>query len=155
MDRTIKAVFDKHLGKHLVFDRKLLKKILQHVASFETRDEDHINFLGGNLLGVVNLHYNDGDVEEWIDDILDVDDWEELVEDYHDLPEVEKSFAVSGSTINMSFVYLAHMALTSKHLSASDRERGATAVFIMLQYRFLSSLVNHFFPYPYPWPLTG
>ena len=141
--KDIKAVFDHHF-RHLKIDREFVKRLLGYVHQYSTKNEEHINFLGSNLLGVYKLQYTRTDSQNWIEDILEVEDWEQLEEDFHDLPTVHKEFNVAGSVLNMTFVYLSHRIMASA-LLPKDKERAAVAVISMLHYKFLGSLFSNIF----------
>lgn len=129
------------------FDRNFLKKILLCVHEFETRNEEHINFLGSNLLGINKITYLRSDEEKWIDEIIDLAEWGTMEDEIHDLDTVDKSFHVAGSVLNMSYVYVAHRLLTTNSLSKDDQNKGALACFKLFHYKFLASLLNHNFPF--------
>ena len=143
---SIKAVFDYYF-RQKAFDRMFLRKVVETVLEFETRNEEHINFLGSNLLGVYKIKYVTADEDHWIDEVIDLVDWGEMEDEVHDLDGVDKSFFVAGSVLNMSYAYLAHRFYTSSMLSKDDQEKGAGACIKLLHYKFLASVTNHFFPF--------
>jgi len=137
--KDIKAVMDKHLGDKTI-DKRLVKRILHVVSEFETRSEAHIAFLGTNLLGQYRTTYIGEDAATWMDTVLDVDDCNAFESDYHNLPTVNKEFFVTGSVLNMSFVYMAYRIGTSDLPNKIKTEAGV-AIFKMLHYKYISSLM--------------
>lgn len=141
---SIVNVFD-HYCK-LTVDRRWLKQLLDMQHAFETRSEEHINFLGSNLIGVYIPTWLESDTEEWIDSILRVLDWEGVTEAYHDLPDVNPTFEVTGRPINASFTYAMYRIHTSS-LSERDKTVGLMAVAKLLYYCHLGSVLHNWFRY--------
>lgn len=146
MSDTIKDIFDKYSG--VTFDRKFLKKVLSYVETFKRKDENTINFLGGNLIGVYTFKWVKEEQLIWIHDIMEVDDTEVLKDEIHSLDAIEPKYNVSSNVTSHSFIYCANGFLNSKSLSKRDAERGAHAAITMLQYGYLSSIHTRFFKYP-------
>ena len=141
---NIKAVYDEYC-KSVTFDRRWGKLTLTTIRAFEGRDEEHINFLGGNLVGVYRLHWRADDATEWYER-LRIDDVRSLKQDFHDLPTINPDFHVVGNPINASFLYAVHRVLTSD-LPERERTEVAVAILAHMHYQFLSSLLYHQFPY--------
>ncbi len=144
--KSIKSIFDFYFRNHR-FDSVFLKTLLGEVTQFETRNEEHISFLGSNLLGIHKIKYLTMDEDIWIDEVLQQPEWGTIEGEIHDLPTVNKSFRVAGSILNMSYVYATHRVLTSKELSKSDSLKGAIACMKMFQYKHFASVINYFFPF--------
>lgn len=145
MANNVKSVLDKHIT--ITLDRRFLMKVLSTLKRFEKKNEEHINFFGGNLIGVYRPRWVEEDRLIWIEDLLDIKDFEGMRDDLHDLEGINSNFLVSSDPINLSFVYMAHKALNAPELNATDRERLAHAVMTMLQYKFLTSIHTHIFKY--------
>jgi len=143
---AVRDIVSKYVGVKV--DRSLLRKVLEFNDSFRNRDEDSINFFGGNLIGVYMVKFVDEHQVTWIEDILEIDDFDGMRQEIHDVEGIVGSRYVSGSPVNISFVWLAHMAMNSRALNHKDQERLATAAIDMLQYKYLSSIHNHFYKYP-------
>lgn len=142
--KNIKAVYDEHCD--ITMDRKWLKTLLMFNAGYEMRTDDHINFLGGNLVGVYRLHWKAEDTNQWLLDVAGITNRSGLKQDYHNLESIDPSFMVIGNPINASFVYLAHRVMVSS-LSAGEKERALEAIFSTMHYHFISSLMYHQFPF--------
>jgi len=141
---NIKAVFDDHC-KSVRFDRRWAKTVVGEIRAFEHRDEEHINFLGGNLVGVYRLHWRADDSVVWYNGLRIVD-VPALKNDYQDLPTINPDFHVVGNPINASFLYAVHRTLTSD-LAEKEKHETAVAILSHMHYQFLSSLLYHQFPY--------
>lgn len=144
---TIKAVMDYHAST-LTINRKWIKQLLTFINQYENKTDNHITFLGSNLLGLNRMTYLPEDESIWLDDLLDIQDMDELEDDFHDLPTVNPEFLVTGNVINMTFIYAAYRIMSSKHINDKERSMGVTAVLKFLNYKFIGSILYHFFPYP-------
>lgn len=114
------------------------------------KDENTILFFGGNLIGVYPIKFILDDKLLWINDVLEIDDFDKLVTDIRDLPSISihDKLTIAGDALNLSFLWIAHQALTSELLHPTDRETFARACINMLQYKFVSSIHTHNFKYP-------
>lgn len=142
---TIKSVFDSHCS-HLVFDKKLLKKVEEYEQRFATKNESHIAFFGGNLMGVHPIRFKDEDRNRWFDEVMEVDE-HYLEDELHALPEVVTHRHVSSDVFNMSCLYMIHRFLTSDKLNEEDKHHGAFECALVLQYKHTTSIMTHFFKY--------
>jgi hypothetical protein len=145
MARSIKEVFEQEL-KHLSIDSRLVRDIGAYERNFVNRSEDHVNFLGGVLMGTPPLRFHQSDRNAWFDDILKVDDVV-LKNELHDLRSIDPSFKVSSDPLNLSVTYLLHALHRSQKLSARQKEEGMINALKVMHYRFLSSLMSHYFRY--------
>jgi hypothetical protein len=146
MASTIHQLFEEY-GSHIKFDKKMLKRLTRYVSSFVNKNEDSINFFGDALIGVYPVKYTKEDKDIWFDEVLDMDELS-LKKDLHSLESINTSFVVSSDATNQSFIWVAHKFATSKHLSQKDKDRGAIEAMNMMQYKFITSLMSHNFPYP-------
>lgn len=146
MVNTVKSVFEDEC-RDVKIDARLVKRIATYRSSFLNRNEDHVAFFGGNLLGVYPIRFKSSDSTSWFDDILEVDDLS-LRQRLHALPSIEPRYHVSSDIFNLSCLWLLHAIHNSQHLSAREKEIGMIEVMLILHYKFLSSLMAHNFPYP-------
>ena len=146
MSGSVKSVFEEECST-LKIDSKLIKRIRQYGQSFVNKNEDHIAFFGGNLLGVHPVRFKDADRNQWFDDILEADDIE-LKGRLHSLPSIDPSWFRASDVFNLSCVWLLHAIYISKDLSAKEKEEGLIATCMAFQYKLISSIMAHYFPYP-------
>lgn len=146
MAESIKSVFDSECS-HIKFDTKFLKRIAHYRNAFLNKNEDHVAFFGGNLLGVHPIRYRATDTAMWFDDVLEADDVS-IKQRIHSLPDIVPTFLVSSDINNLSCLWLVHRIHTSPHLSAKEKEGGMIEVLLVLHYKLLSSLMAHYFKYP-------
>lgn len=145
MTRNVKTIFEEHCS-HLVFDKKMLKKLQRYERDFVHKSEDHIRFFGGNLMGVDAVRFTPSDQARWFDEILEADEGGLKVE-LHALPDILPHRHVSSSVMNLSCFWVAHKFLHSSKLSQSDRELGAKLSILILYYKFVTSILTNWFKY--------
>lgn len=143
MKTNMLTVLEKHI--RVKVDRKLLKSILLYIERFTHKNEDHLNFFGGNLLGVYQVKYLNADRMEWLEEILNISDVVGFQMEIKELPTVESNWVVSLDIDNLSKIYIVHKTLTSNDLSIGDKEKLARSVMNMLQYKLFSSMHSHYF----------
>ena len=143
--RNIKSVFEYHCD-HLVFDQKLLRKVQTYEQQFVNKNDAHISFFGGNLMGVDPVRFKDEDRNRWFDEIMNVEE-DALESDLHDLPEVVTHRHVSSDTMNLACLWMIHKFLTSDKLNEDDKHAGAMAVALVLQYKYITSILASWFKF--------
>lgn len=143
--KNVKLVFEEHLP-HIVFDQKFLQKVSSYEQKFVNKNETHILFFGGHLMGVHPVRFTDADRNRWFDEILDADEVA-IEDDLHALPEILPHRHVSSDVMNLSCIWLAHGFLTSDKLNAHDRHKGAMASILVVQYKFITSILADWFPW--------
>ena len=145
MSRSIKEVFADEM-KHLKIDVKLVKTISQFERYFVNKNEDHIAFLGGNLLGTPPMRFHTSDRNAWFDEVLQTDDVV-LRNELHSLPTVDPTQRVRTDVFNLSVVWLVHAIHNASGLSSRQKEQGMMDALRAMHYRFLGSLMAHYYPY--------
>lgn len=149
----IKEAFEKYCP--VVIDRDFAKRVILFIERWKRKDEDTINFLGGNLIGQQKFVMDNSDIYYWIEDLLGIEEYDNLDYEISQIPQLYpqervkagKRFRVSGNPINLSFFYIAHKALTDSQLSKKESERLAIEVMNFVQYKFFSSIYTHYLPY--------
>lgn len=121
-------------------DKALFKDFRKFVMGIYTRDDEHVKFLSGNLIGINTPYFFDTDTRYFWDSIMDVDKIE-LSRRYH-YPEtiVRKEWNVAGDLMSNAMVWLMHLVLVSE-LSDDDKEAFFKEILILFQYRFLTSKI--------------
>lgn len=141
----IKAIFDEELS-HLKINNEWVNQARQEERSFVARRSENMEFLGDKLIGTPSFRFQDGDRVRVFDQLLDIDE-STLRRKLHQLdildPQRKK---VASDTLNLSCIYLLH-ALEQAGVSGQQRERGQRAILHLLHYRFLGSLMAHYFPH--------
>lgn len=145
MAKSIKEVFQTECS-HLKINPEFAKRVGLYERAYVNRSEDHIEFLGGVLLGTPPLRFYSTDRNAWFDEVMEADD-ETLKSELHALPTVDKDRNVSSDVLNLSLVWMVHALYNAPQLSARQKEEAMVATLRVMHYRFLSSLMAHYFRY--------
>lgn len=146
MTKTIREVFEAHCGS-LAIDANLIKKLRMFESSFVGRNADHIEFFGGHLLGVQQVKFLPSDQMRWFDEIIQADEMA-LKNDLHALPTVNPDWNVTSNVMNLSCAWLIHAIYISKKLTPEQKHQGMLDTMLILEYKFFTSLLFHYFHYP-------
>jgi hypothetical protein len=146
MSSSIKEVFKREL-KDLELDSKLVKRLSHFKHAFINKNDDHIKFFGGNLLGVEVVRYLQADRDEWFSEVLDVDDVS-LTESLYSLEVINEEYKRTSDVVNLTSVWLLHAISNSNKLSAAEKEKAMIDVVYMLQVKFITSIFAHYFKFP-------
>lgn len=158
MPGQIKQVLDSQFD-HLPIDKKLLDRILKYERDFINKNEDHITFFGGHLMGVQVVRFDPRDRAYWFDEVIEINETsmqEELyalTEPDPDnpkklIPVIDPEFNVRSDVMNISCGYLIHAFMTASNLPMDKKNEGAEAVVRIMLYKFLTSLLWNYFKYP-------
>lgn len=144
---TVKTLFDAACS-HITVDRVFLRKLQTYRQNFANKNEEHIAFFGGHLMGVQDVKFTRTDQIEWFANILDIDD-QGLQEDLLTLktlvPDPKKVRYVSTNVMNLSCLWVCHAVYNSK-LSEAEKKQGMLDALLVLQYKFITSILAHWFP---------
>lgn len=146
MSSSIKEVFKRQLSD-LELDSKLVKRLSHFKHAFINKNDDHIKFFGGNLLGVEVVRYLQADRDEWFSEVLDVDDVS-LTEALYSLEVINEEYKRTSDVVNLTSIWLLHAIYNSKQLSALEKEKSMIDVVYMLQVKFITSIFAHYFKFP-------
>lgn len=129
----------------------LFKRLHTFERMFINKNQEHIKFFGGNLLGVNPIKFLPSDKNEFLDDILNIDE-SDVREKILALPSIKNEDWVRYTDIvNLSCLYLVHlifkMPITAS-FTQKNKEHAMTTVLLILQYKFFSSIMSHYFKYP-------
>jgi hypothetical protein len=147
-ENSVLAIFNEHCTRPI--DRKFSLAVVSWVRDIARKSDrlrDHINFLGGNLIGTYPFVMVNEDFYMWKHEVLQIIDYDKLQSDLYDLPDINRSYKVSSDAINLSFLWVVYRALISD-LPEKEKMILATAALMGLQYKILSSLHTRRFPYP-------
>lgn len=146
MASTIKDTFKKELS-YLEIDSKLVKRLANFKHSFINRNDDHIKFFGGNLLGVEVVRYLQADRDTWFGEVLDIDD-DALTESLYSLEVINEEYKRTSDVVNLTSAWLLHALYNSSKLTVREKEQAMIDVAYMLQVKFITSIFAHYFKYP-------
>jgi len=142
--KDIKEVFKKHLPR-LQLDRKLLKRLYIFRTQWMYRDENHINFLSTNLIGVYPISFTKQD-EEVLYEMFEVD-ISELRNDLYTLEDIHADRHVSSNPLYLLFLYLMHVVYESK-MSKHDKEKYLFELYYIISIKILTSLMSYYYKDP-------
>lgn len=146
MKSGVREIFDKECT-HVRIDSELIKRINQFQIGFVNKNEDHMTFFGGNLTGVQTVRFTTQDKEQWFNDVLQIDDIT-IEEKILELPTINAAYHVSSDILNLSCMWVIHSILNSHMLSDKQKEIACMDTALILNYKFLTSLLFRYFKYP-------
>ena len=142
---TIKETFNRVCGD-VVFDERLARRMIEFQISFTSKNEDHIAFFGGVLTGVHIVRFTTTDMNRFFSDVLQINELE-LEDELHQLKAIVADRKVSGDVFNHTCLWCVHKFLNSK-LKPAEARRAAQASALILNYRYLTSLLSWYFRFP-------
>lgn len=158
MQGQIKKVMDEHF-EHLDISKKLLDKLMKYEKDFINKNEDHITFFGGHLMGVQVVRFDPRDRAYWFDEVLEINETS-LEEDLYALemedpdrkgkmiPVIDPDFNVRSDVMNITCAYLIHRFMNASHLPLDKQNQGSELIVRILLYKFLTSLLWNYFKFP-------
>lgn len=133
--------------EHLKFDSKLASNLYNYQIGYINRNREHLDFFGGNLLGVNVIRFKDSDVNMLFDDVFDVD-YIELTASIKKVTSINHDYKVSSDVLNLTLFYVIHRLLTSSALTDNEKHRAAYDAALIFFYRCIAALISHYFKYP-------
>ena len=141
----IKTLLDR-LGERTRIDRRKAQLIQNTRIQFMNRNDDHVNFFTGNLLGVYPIRYKTSDKELWLNDVAEMDA-NDIHEGLDKIKDFDTDWIRASDPVNLSSIWLLNKFYHSS-LSNRDKEEVMKNIVLMLQYKLLSSILSRFFKYP-------
>lgn len=142
---TIKSIFDTAM-KDVSFDKNLAKQIGKLEKKFVNKNSDHIAFFGGNLTGVNPIRFTTTDRNSLLIDVFDID--ERLISmEIKSIPEIGDNWVRGTDVVNLSCLYMVHRYYNS-NLPARDKHNAMIEALLFLQYKLLTSIMQHNFKHP-------
>lgn len=146
MALTIKQVFES-VTSDIVIDSAFVKRIHAFERSIVNYNEDNIEFFGGVLFGVKPMRYRTTDRDRWFNEVVEVDDLA-LEDGIAKVPTIDPSWKRANDVYNLCCVWAVSAIYNSPHLSAAEKKQGMIDCMLVLQYKFMGSLMAHYFKYP-------
>lgn len=141
---TLLEVFDYHFRK-VKFDARLAHRIYTFERNFVNKNQQHVEFFNGNLLGVVKVVFTPTDYGVWFDEVLEVDDTE-LTTDIGRLPTVNDKWEVGSDTFYITCVMLCGYFYRS-NLSIKVKNDAMRNILMIMQYKMITSNLANYFKY--------
>ncbi|MND12995.1 hypothetical protein D3C81_22200 [compost metagenome] len=145
---NVKSLFEE-ATKHLTIDRKFLHKLQAYRQNFANKNDDHVAFFGGHLMGVQDVRFTKADRLEWLSGVLDIDDvtlQEDLLTLKTLVPDPLKVRFVSTDVMNLSCLWLVHAIFNASSLTDKEKHQGMIDALLVLEYKFITSILAYWFP---------
>lgn len=149
MTSLIKNVFEQ-VCTSVSFDQRLTMVLHRYQVGFVNKNKEHTEFFGGNLTGVQVVRFIDSDKYKWFEEVLDADE-EELREKLHQIAALRNDngvFQVAGNPMNLSVAWMIHRLHNAKELPVAVRQQAMEDALLILQFKFITSLLFRYFRYP-------
>lgn len=141
----LKRFFDKTFP-NLVASKELADRLLEFQIRFSTKNEEHMEFFGGNLTGVQIVRFTPSDMDRFFLDTLEIDE-EEVREGLYSLPVITRDHKVASDAFNNTCMYVIHLFISDTRLPEKVKNQGAAACALILLYRYLTSQLFNGFKY--------
>ena len=142
---TVASVFAM-CTKDVSIDGELVKRIHLYERGLVNSSTDFVEFMGGHLMGVHPIRFKSSDRDRWFMDVIEVDELE-LRDGILSLPTIDESWKRASDAMNLSVIWLLH-ALYHSNLPPALKTSGMVDALLILQYKFLCSLMAHYYPFP-------
>lgn len=143
---AIKNVFARNCPE-VKADAALASRLIQFQIAFINKNQEHIEFFGGNLTGVQVVRFTPQDMSRFFTDVVKISEYD-VIDDLHAVPAVVPHRKISGDVFNHTCLWLVHLFLSSTTLKEDIRHRAALAAALILEYRFLTSLLAWYYKFP-------
>lgn len=145
MDADILPIMKKHCD-HIVLSQGLNKKLSDFVKWFINVNDDHVAFFGSNLTGVHRIRFTSDARNQLTEDIFAIDETA-IRNAVRDLPHIGTTWVRGTDGLNLTLIYIVHLLNNDTKLSSSVRHKMQVNLLLILQYKFLSSIMVHYFKY--------
>jgi hypothetical protein len=142
---SIKDEFDIIFSK-VHFTKSLINDLDNYHIKFINKNSDHMEFFGNKLMGTYVVKFLPKDTSD-LYALFGVDS-KDIENAIHRIPTIDKTRIVTSEPFNITCVYIAHRFLSEEKLTQKERIRGAFFICLILNYRFMTGIMNRFFPYP-------
>lgn len=146
MDSGILPIMKKHCD-HIVLNQNLNKKLADYVKWFMNMNDEHVAFLGANLTGVNKIRFTTDARLQLTEEILTIDE-SAIRQEVRALAHIGANWVRGTDGLNLTLLYLVHRLNNDTTLSSSIRYKMQVNLLLILQYKFLSSILVHYFKYP-------
>lgn len=143
--KTIAEAFNTTCG-HVKINEAWAKEFDSYLKGLMVKNENRVSFFGSILVGVHQVYFDKGD-ENYLWDILIEVDRDDARGALHSVPYIKPHWNVGGDVTNQLVMYLLHRVFTS-NMSAKLQDATAINLLVLLQYKFLTSLLWRDYPHP-------
>lgn len=143
--RNIIDLFEHVLATANPIDKDLYENIKKFRISWAQKNEDHIDFLGGTLLGANPIRFSSLDENIFFKDVLNVNE-SAIAEGIRETKGIDYKRKVESNPLYATVLYLAHV-YTNKNIGSKIQEDAVVELYNVFAYKTISSLVSHYFKY--------
>lgn len=143
---TVKEAMD-DLFRNVKFDASLYKKIMHKNIAFITKNDDHKNFFGGQLIGCYPVMYTLTDQNGFFSDLYNLE-YTSAAGAMKEITTLNQSYKVSADPINITIMYTVYRFFNNKALSQTDKHKFALSILDYFSYRTISVIISNYFIYP-------
>ena len=144
MRYTLKEAFD-DIFAGIKFDNYLAKSLYTFRVKYMSANKDHMEFFGGNLLGVNIVRFKDSDVNNFFA-MFDLE-YKEVVDQVRKVTTIDHSFKVGGDVFNLTVMYVIHRFLNSSN-SQTVKQKACYDTAMIFFCRCCAALICANFTYP-------
>lgn len=144
MRYTLKEAFTS-LFSHVKFDKDLAKQIYLFRVAYMTANREHMEFFGGNLLGVNIVRFKDSDVNRFCE-LFELP-YSEIVSEVRQVTTIDHAFKVGSDVFNLMIMYLIHRFLNS-NIAIQDKQKACHDLALVFFCRCAAALISANFKYP-------
>lgn len=145
MDYSLSEVFERHFD-HVKFDMSLARKVYEYQVWVATKNQEHTQFFGSNLLGSHVLRLLPKEILKFFDRVIDID-YVALEKDIRKLTTIYHENSISGDIFNLTMMYMIHRFYRANTMPEPKRHRAAFDVAMIFCYRSVIALTNNYFTY--------
>ena len=145
MRLTISEAFEE-LFKEVEFNDQLAKGLYNFRVGYITQNREHMEFFGGNLLGVNVVRFKDSDVNRFYE-MLDLE-YIDVHENVRKITTIDHSFKVASDPMNLTFMFMIHKFLNSRKCNDQVKRKATTDLALIFFYRCAAALISANFKYP-------
>lgn len=144
MRYTLKEAFD-DIFDGIKFDEALAKSLYKFRVNYMSANKDHMEFFGGNLLGVNIVRFKDSDVNNFFA-LFDLE-YKEVVDQVRRVTTIDHSFKVGSDVFNLTVIYVIHRFLNSP-VNQITRQKACYDTAMIFFCRCCAALICANFTYP-------
>ena len=145
MRLTLLEAFTELFG-HIKFDEALAKGLYNYRVGYVTQNREHMEFFGGNLLGVNIVRFKDSDVNRFFD--MFGLDYPDVHSDVRQVTTIDHSYKVGSDPMNLTIIYLMHRFTNSRDCNEATRKKALKDLALIFFYRCAAILISANFHYP-------
>lgn len=144
MRYTLKEAFD-DIFDGIKFDEALAKSLYKFRVNYMSANKDHMEFFGGNLLGVNIVRFKDSDVNNFFA-LFDLE-YKEVVDQVRRVTTIDHSLKVGSDVFNLTVIYVIHRFLNSP-VNQITRQKACYDTAMIFFCRCCAALICANFTYP-------